>query len=314
LVRDDLFRVTGGALYEMNNRAHLVFGQNFTGGYIPGLNGQYTRQVRSFDIDDDGTMLAFSNVTQTNPLPEYRRRDLNVSPTLTRDSSGSLIEGLTAFSGVFTEDNGAWTVPVEMDASGNPSMADPLAASTFRQGMNNYHSAKFGLFSELTGEMHQVLFGGITLVDYNPVTQQFFQDDNLPWTNSITSIIRDGLGQYSQHLIGAFPEVLDAQGNRLRFGANAEFLARDGLALYDNGIINLDAISGSTVLGHIYGGLFANAPHVSGVQGAVSGASNTIWEVTLTAIPEPAGFLLVFLGSVGLLRVRRRRLAPGAQS
>ncbi len=310
MVRDDLFRVTGGAMYEMNGRANLVFGQNFTGGYIPGQNGNYTNQIRSFDIVDDGTTLSFNNVTQTTPLPEYRRRDLNVFPTLSQNSDGSLNQGLAALSGVFTVSNGAWTVPVEIDANGNPTMADPTAAGTFKQGMNNYNSAKLGLFSVSTGEMHEILFGGITLVDYDPATQQFYQDNDLPWTNSITAVVRDELGQYQQHLIGAFPQLYDSQGNLLRFGANAEFLALDGLGLYNNGIINLDAITGPTVLGHIYGGLFANAPHVRNVPGAVSGASNIFWEVTLTPVPEPTSLILLMLGSGGLLLRRRRGEDP----
>jgi hypothetical protein len=306
MVRDNTFRVTGGAMYEMGGRAHLVFGQNFLGGYIPGSNGDYTRQVRSFDIVDDGTTLGFSNLTQTSPLSEYRRRDLNVFPTLSRDSNGSLTQGLTALSGVFTESNGAWTVPVEIDANGQPSMADPNSAGTFKQGMNGYHSAKLGLFSESTGAMHEILFGGITLVDYDRATQQFFQDDDMPWTNSVTAVVRDELGQYEQTLLGAFPDLFDAEGNLLRFGANAEFLALDGLGLYENGVINLDAITGTTVLGHIYGGLFSNAPHVRGVPGAISGASNIVWEVTLTPVPEPTSVLLLTLGSVSLLLRRRR--------
>ncbi len=305
MVRDELFRVTGGAMYEMNGRANLVFGQNFNGGYIPSQNGAYTNQIRSFDIVDDGTTLSFNNVSQTTPLPEYRRRDLNVFPTLSQNSDGSLNQGLTALSGVFTISNGAWTVPVEIDANGNPTMADPTAAGTFKQGMNNYHSAKLGLFSESTGEMHEILFGGITLVDYDPTTQQFYQDNDLPWTNSITAVVRDALGQYQQDLIGAFPQLFDSQGNLLRFGANAEFLALNGLGLYNNGIINLDAISGPTVLGHIYGGLFANAPHVRNVPGAVSGASNVVWEVTLIPVPEPTSLVLLMLGTGGLLLRRR---------
>lgn len=309
MVRDDMFRVTGGAMYEMNGRSHLVFGQNFIGGYFPGQDGAYTRQIRSFDIVDDGTTLSFNNVTQTTPLPEYRRRDLNVFPTLTRESNGTLTQGLTALSGVFTEEsNGVWTVPVEIDSNGQPSMADPNSAATFKQGMNNYHSAKLGLFSESTGAMHQILFGGITLVDYDPTTQQFYQDNNMPWTNSITAVVRDELGQYQQTLMGSFPEIFDTEGNRLRFGANAEFLALDGLGMYENGIINLDSLTGSTVLGHIYGGIFANAPHVRGVPGAVSGASNIFWEVTITAVPEPTGAFLLTLGGLALL-ARRRRLA-----
>jgi hypothetical protein len=306
MVRDEAFRVTGGAMHEIEGRTHLVFGQNYIGGYIPGQTGQYTQQIRSFDIVDDGTNLSFNNLTQSTPLPEYRRRDLNVYPTLSRNLDGSLSQGLTALSGVFTPSNGAWTVPVEIDANGNPSMADPNAPATFKQGMNNYHSAKLGLFSESTGQMHQILFGGITLVDYDPITQQFYQDDDMPWTNSITAVVRDQLGQYQQTLLGAFPEMFDSEGNLLRFGANAEFLALHGLGVYDNGVINLDAITGPTVLGHIYGGLFANAPHVRNVPGAVSGASNIIWEVTLVPIPEPSGFLLLSFASFGLLMRRQR--------
>ena len=108
-------------MHEINGRSHLVFGQNFRGSFIPGVTGSYTQQIRSFDIIDDGTTLGFGNVSQTNPLPQYRRRDLNVFPTLARNSDGNLEQGLTALSGVFTESNGAWTVPVEIDADGNPS-------------------------------------------------------------------------------------------------------------------------------------------------------------------------------------------------
>ncbi len=298
IVRDELFRVTGGAMYEMDGRAHLVFGQSFRGGYVPNRDGDYTKQVRSFDIVDDGTTLSVSNVAQTAPQPEYRRRDLNVYPTLSQNPDGSLNEGLTVLSGVFTESFGAWTVPVEIDASGNPTMANPDGADTFKQGMNNYHSAKLGLFSESTGDMHEILFGGITLVDYDPTTQQFYQDDDLPWTNSLTSVVRDEFGQYQQHWIGEFPELFDLEGKRLRFGANAEFLSRDDIDQYGNGIINLDAITGPTVLGHIYGGIFANAPHVRNVPGAVSGASNIFWEVTLTPVPEPTAIAFVVL-SIG---------------
>jgi hypothetical protein len=56
------FTVTGGSMFEMNGRTHLVFGQNFQGNYTPSSNGAYTSQVRSFDIVDDGV----SALTVTN--------------------------------------------------------------------------------------------------------------------------------------------------------------------------------------------------------------------------------------------------------
>lgn len=304
--RNELFRVTGGAMYEIDGRVHLVFGQSFRGGYIPNRDGDYTKQVRSFDILDDGVTLGFANATSTNPLAEYRRRDLNVFPTLRAQPNGTIAEGLTVLSGVFTETFGAWTVPVEIDAAGQPSMADPDASTTFKQSMNNYHSAKLGLFSESSNTMQEILFGGITLMDYDPTTQQFFRDDNMPWTNSITAVVRDAVGEYQQHLLGEFPALFDLDGNRLRFGANAEFILQEGVDAFGNGVIDLDALHGPTVLGHIYGGLFANAPHVRDVPGAVSGASNLVWEVSYLPVPEPGGRMWLLPALVGGLMVCRR--------
>jgi hypothetical protein len=47
-----LFAVTGGAMLKgrEEHQAQLIFGQDFSGGYVPGINGLYTAQVRNFDI------------------------------------------------------------------------------------------------------------------------------------------------------------------------------------------------------------------------------------------------------------------------
>lgn len=37
---------------------------------------------------------------------------------------GTLEQGITVLSGVFTETRGAWTVPVEIDTNGNPQQID----------------------------------------------------------------------------------------------------------------------------------------------------------------------------------------------
>jgi hypothetical protein len=299
------FRVTGGAMYAMNGRMNLVFGQDFEGGYVPGSSGVYTNQVRRFDIVDNGTSLAIANVSASTPAADFRRRDLNVYPVVKRNTDASLGQGLVALSGVFTTTDGAWTVPVEIDQSGNPSMADPNLPGTFKQGMNNYHSAKLGLFSESANQMHEVLFGGISLEDYDRSTQTFLVDNNLPFINQITSILYDETSGYSQHLLGELPEILDLTGNRLRFGANAEFFLAPGVATYENGVIKLDALHDPTVLGYIFGGLFANAPNTRGVPGAVSGASNEILEVVFTPVPEP-GTIVLSIAGVAMLALWRR--------
>jgi len=81
---DASLQVTGGAMYPLGGHTRLVFGQNFSGGYIPGSNGAYSQQVRSFDIVDDGTTLSIANVAATPQVADFRRRDLNVYPTIKR--------------------------------------------------------------------------------------------------------------------------------------------------------------------------------------------------------------------------------------
>jgi hypothetical protein len=311
----DLFTVTGGAMYEIDGRTHLVFGQNFLGNYGTGTNGDYTNQVRSFDIVDDGMSLSVASIVRTPEDPDYRRRDLNVFPVL-RPNGGGLDQGLVVLSGVFTTTDGAWTVPVEIDALGNPTMADPDAPDTFKQGFNGYHSAKLGLYSDDREEMHEVLFGGISLQYLDTDTQTVVTDDFLPFINDITSVVIDADGNYSQHWLGEYPELVHIDDEdvvrRLRFGANAEFFLAEGIETYENGVIKLDALTEPTVLGYIFGGLQSNSPHTfdfstfTPVPGAISSASNRIFQVVYTPVPEPGTGLLFLLG-VGAILARRRR-------
>jgi len=310
---DPIFSVTGGAMYEMAGRTHLVFGQDFQGNYHPGKNGTYTKQVRSFDIVDDGTTLAIANESATPQVEAYRRRDLNIFPVLQPDGLGSTEEGLAVLSGVFTETFGAWTVPVEIDANGTPTMADPNNPATFKQGMNGYHSAKLGLYSESAGEMHELLFGGISLQYYDALTDQIETDDFLPFINDVTSVVIDSAGNYSQHRIGEFPNITDLDGNRLRFGANAEFFPATNIDTFTNEVIKLDALTSETTLGYIFGGIATNGPHTRGVPDVLSVGSNTIFEVILTPVPEPSTALLLCLGSLLTSGVTARRRSANSQ-
>jgi hypothetical protein len=74
---------------------------------------------------------------------------------------------------------------------------------------------------------------------------------------------------------------------------------------YDNGVVKLDELSAPTTLGYIFGGLAANAPNTRGVPGAASAASNLIFKVVVTPVPEPTAFLLAS-GSVAVIVVARR--------
>jgi hypothetical protein len=300
---DPVFRVTGGAMYEIDGRAHLAFGQDFDGPYVPNSNGAYTNQVRSFDMVDDGVTLAVANPTASTPQDAYRRRDLNVFPVLKPLPGGGHDEGLVALSGVFTPGFGVWTVPVEIDASGNPTMADPNDPATFKQGFNGYDSAKLGLYSEAAGTMQEILFGGISMQYIDPVSGQVVTDNQLPFVNDVTAVTIDADGVFSQQYLGEFPELLDANGLSLRFGANAEFFAADGVAVFPNDVIQFDQLSGDTLVGYIMGGITANGPQVRNVSGVTSAASNAVFAVYVHRVPEPSGLVLA-MGTVALLVAR----------
>jgi len=278
-ISDPMFKVTGGGMYELGGQMQLVFGQDFDGTYTPGSNGNYTNQVRRFTIVDDGVNLSVTGASATTPLPEYRRRDLNVFPVLGPDGGGGVEENIVALSGVFTTSFGAWTVPVEIGATGEPTMDDPNDAATFKQAMNGYHSAKLGVYSESAGEMVEILFGGITFAEYDEVNDTLITDNGLPNTSQISAVKIDASGDYSQHFLGAFPEVLDLSSNLVRFGSNAEFFPADGVQMFDNGVIKQDQLQPGDLLGWIYGGIEANAPHVRQDPDGLSAASNIIWEV-----------------------------------
>jgi hypothetical protein len=308
---DPALQVTGGALHEIDGRAHLVFGHNFNRAYTPYATGVYTNQVRSFDIVDDGTSLSIANLSSSATNSAFRRRDLNVLPSISREAGGNLEEGLIALSGVFTFSDGAWTVPVEIDAQGQPTMADPAAADTFKQAMNNYTSANVGLYSAAEGAMHMLLFGGISLNQIDRATGLATRDDNMPYSNQMSDVVRSDDGHYSQHLLSEdFPLLTDPSGKVLRFGTNAEFFAAPGLTAFANGVLDLDAITEPTTIGYLYGGIVADNGN-----GGKTAASDLVFEVKLYPTPEPSAAVLAGLaGLLGGWAARSRRRSSLATS
>jgi hypothetical protein len=279
-------KVTGGELHIVNGRALLVFGQDFEGPYTPNSNGVYTKLVSAFDIVDDGSTLSIANLTQSTPQEYYRRRDLNVVPMMQSDGSGGFTQGLIALSGVFLPGStgGAWTVPVEIDAAGTPSMADPNLPSTFKQGMNSYHSAVISLYSAQSDETHTISLGGISLEYYDAATQSIVEDDEIPFINGITSIVRTAAGAYTQYYLGEYPTIPNpSNGNApFLFGATAAFITAPGIATYPNGMLQLDALTQPTVIGYVFGGIIAQQANFG-----ASGASNFIFDVTYSPATAP---------------------------
>ena len=277
------FQVTGGGLEKIGDRYQLVFGQKFEGPYAHGSTTfqVYTSQVRSFDIDYDFTngTLSYSNVDiapSGGDPSRFRRRDLNVFPILSPDGQGGTTQNTVALAGVFYNGVGVWTVPVEIGDDGIPTTENPTTEpDVFRQAMNQYESGKIGLYSQSSGEMTQVLLGGISANTFDSVTEQLTYDENNGFHRQITAVVRDAAGTYQQQYITDFPDVYDGNGKLLYFGANARFFPAASVPVLTDGIIDVDSLTTETVLGYMFGGIAADQPNFGNTV-----ASSIIFEVT----------------------------------
>lgn len=279
-----ILQVTGGEMGQASPHLPvlLVFGQNFTGFYDDNSNGDYTKQIRTFRILTSGKDLYIAPEVQFPQDPAYRRRDLNVVPVM-RPGKPNPVQGYIAFSGVFTETSGIWTVPVIISQDGSSFMPDPTDPATFKQAMNNYASATAGLYSSKTSDMYVINFGGLTFGYFQ--NGQFLTDPEIPFTNEVTTIKIDKNNVFSQYLMdNQFPTIISTSsnpGNVLLFGTGGEFVVADNIPTYRNRVIALDRVNkGPVVIGYIVGGIQSTVPNTNSITD--SAASPYIFKVTLS--------------------------------
>lgn len=280
-LNNSVFQITGGAMYKLGNVTQLIFGQNFTGEYTDGSNGDYSQQIRRFVIKKSNGQLAVDILTPSpaSPNANYRRRDLNIVPALLNNNN-QLISGLIAYAGVFTLTSGVWTVPVTINENSDPIMADPTLPSTFKQGMNQYVCATASIYSRKYTSMYHLFLGGISYGFFS--SGAFETDSEIPFINQVTTIKRDKNGNFTQYLMNnEYPVILSTgsnPGNQLLFGAGAYFIPTNILQ-YPNGVISLDNIRKPTVIGYIVGGIQSTLANTNVMSD--SSASPYIFMVTL---------------------------------
>lgn len=280
-IQDDYFKVTGGGLERIGDKYQLIFGQNYEGAYRPFLNGIHTQQVRRFQLASFQPLALLPDSKRaTTPHPDFRRRDLNVQPLLEKQQSYpfALIEKAMVLGGVFTLEGGGWTLPVIIAADGEVSQQIPEMPGTLHQSVQPYHCVKVSMFHSISEEMHTVLFGGISLKYWDETAQDYLTDENLPFVNDVTSVVRYHNGSIQQFRMPfLFPKIMAPWDNnkQLRFGTNAEFFPDPQIPRLTSKVIDLAAIRQSSRLGWIHGGIIADAPN-SGVT-AASGYVFEVW-------------------------------------
>lgn len=297
-IYDPVFKVTAGAMIQVNKKEPtlLIFGQDFEGAF-PIVDGKfsqsYPKQISRFYIKDDGISLGIELLEPLPAVPEpsFRRRDINAIPVLGKQS-GKLRLGLAVLAAGFTETNGTWTVPISIAANGTAFEPNPQDPNTFKQGMNTYICPKLGMYSRKSGEMFNVLFGGITFGFFTgPNLDTFVTDSNFPFTNQVTTIRVDKAGLFEQFFMKGqeYPSILSTgqnPGNPLLFGTGAFFIhsfTTPKIAIPR--IVDFDKLKKPTVVGYIIGGIQSTLPQTT--NPGDSSASPYIFKVTVIPVSNP---------------------------
>lgn len=270
-IKDDKMAVTGGYLHKIYETYYLVGGQKFIGRYNPmgpnngpGFIQEYTNAIRKFTLEDDGTTIKIIHQAEIYDRAQLHRRDYNVASQIMPNGK----EGLTAFSGVFQENvDLPFLTCVNIDGDGY------AVQPGFNQYYNHYHCAHIPLYSAKDNEMHTLFFGGIA--QYYDDNGLLVRDDNVPFVNTIARVTRQGDGSMAEYKLPiTMPALL---------GAGSEFIPKEDLPTYENGVLKLDGIDqDTTMIGYIYGGISSSAPNIFFTNtGTQSQASSQIFKVFL---------------------------------
>lgn len=263
--------VTGGQLGLLNDVFYLCGGQYFEGRYNPmgpnngpGFIQNYTDEIKTFEINDDGTNLSIVNYSAQNDTNNLHRRDYNMSPQIFPD--GTL--GFTMFSGVFQHSvNLPWLNTVNVTASGY------TVNNTFNQYLSQYHSAKIPIYDSSNNVMHTLFFGGISQYKLDE-NDNLIQDDNVPFVKTISKVSRFSDGSMVESSLGIeMPTLL---------GSGAEFIPLSDNSNYlTNEIVNLNNLQdGNTLIGYIFGGIESTQENIFLINdGTQSSASNLVFKV-----------------------------------
>ena len=263
--------VTGGHLGFLDDVFYLCGGQYFEGRYNPqgpnhgpGFIQNYTDEIRTFEINDDGTNLSIINYSAQSDTNNLHRRDYNLAPQIFPDGTS----GFTMFSGVFQHTaNLPWLNSVDITASGY------TVNNTFNQYLSQYHSAKVPIYDMSNNVMHTLFFGGMSQYKLD-ANNNLIQDDNVPFVKTISKVSRFSDGSMTESSLGIeMPTLL---------GSGSEFIPlHNNLNYLTSEIIDINNLQdGVTLVGYIFGGIESTQENIFFINdGTQSSASNLAFKV-----------------------------------
>jgi len=273
-ITDSNLAVTGGQLGLLNDTFYLCGGQYFEGRYNPmgpdhgpGFTQEYTNEIRTFKIEDDGVNLSINDYSAEKDPENLHRRDYNMVPQIFPD----LTKGFTMFSGVFQYDaNIPWLTSVDVNENGYKVNSD------FNQYLSQYHSAKVPVYNSEKNEMITIFFGGLSQYQYDN-KGDLIKDDQVPFVKTISMITRHQDGSMTEKDLGIKMPIF--------LGAGAEFIPISNKDFFlENEIVNLNSLKQEkTLIGYIYGGIESSKENIFfRNNGTQSIASNQAFKVYLT--------------------------------
>jgi hypothetical protein len=264
---DSNLAITGGNIDKIDSTYYLTFGQRFDGRYnridtLGFFYQHYSRQIRKFTIHDDGINLSINNYQTIDDTVNFRRRDYNLVHQIFPNRQ----EGITAFGGVF-QYNALLPYLTPIDIS--PSTYNVI--NSFNQNLEQYSTACMPVYDSIYNAMHTIFFGGISLYYFDSTTNIMTMDTLVPFVNTISKITRDSNGILTEYQLPiTMPGLM---------GTNAQFIINPAISSYRNKIINLDTLTGNTLVGYIVGGLTSTLPNISDQSPPPSYPSNIIYKV-----------------------------------
>ena len=263
--RNSLVQTAGGELLKLDDGMfYLIGGHVFTGTYLdfeaasendsPKASQHYTGEIRKLRVTRDTHGQLAVTLIEAFRNPEFARRDLNAA--LTIQPNGHTL-GAAAYGGVFTKDQLGFSKPIYWTASSSPQVAE------YEQKMSGYSCARMAFFDPDSKAMMTTFFGGITQWIWNGEQGQFHPAprvgtkadreyfDGMPWTDQITTLVRNAQSTYEAVQPGRLAAYL---------GANGAFLPAPGLERIrpDADVFDLRPIRGKRVLaGYLFGGIRA---------------------------------------------------------
>ncbi len=272
---DTLLAVCGGELEKIGDYYHLFFGHFFEGRYSedagsPFFTQRYMNKLAKFSIEDDGSNLSISNYSFVEDTTHFHRRDLTTAPVV----YPNLTYGIGAYGGVFRPDEDLpYLNPILVDSGGVSTVR-----TDYEQVLSHYTVAHLPVYDSTLQNMHTVFFGGTSLNYYDDNTQSVVTDSLVPFIDDVSTLTVKANNTIEEALM-----PLEMPG---LLGTNAKLIPVQNIPRFGNGVVNLRALTGRTLVGYIFGGIRAQQPN-----NGVSTANDTIYRVYLTpnyniSVPE----------------------------